>query len=170
MKNKFVAAGALAAALIGASPALAADTEGMSSEALILKPLILTKLSDLSFGSIIRSGSGDLVTINADTGARTSPSAILVSSDPGFRARFASAGLNSQLVFLVLSPPGDLVNAAGNRLTVTNLSLDQGGFPVRTLTPTSQVFFVGIGGTVFVRSNQEDGTYTGTFNLTAYYF
>lgn len=170
MNNKLLAASALAAALMGASPALAADTRGMTSEALILKPLVLTKLSDLSFGSIIRSGSGDLVTVNADTGARTSPSAILVGTDPGYRARFASSGLDSQLVFLQLSPPGDLVNAAGNRLTVTNLALDQGGNPIRILTPASQVFFVGIGGQVFVRSNQEDGTYTGTFNLTAYYF
>ena len=170
MNNKFLAMGALAAALLGASPAVAADTQGMTSEALILKPLILTKLDDLSFGTVIRSGVGDLVTINADTGARTSPSAILVGTDPGHRARFASAGLNSQLVFLQLSPPGDLVNGAGDRLTVTNLTLDQDGFPLRFLTPASQVFFVGIGGQVFVRANQEDGIYSGTFNLTAYYF
>jgi len=170
MNNKYLNASMLAAALLWTVPAAASDTKPMTSEALILKPLILTKLSDLSFGSIIRSGSGDLVTINADTGARTSASALLVPSDPGYRARFASSGLDTAAVFLVVSPPGDLVNGAGNRLTVTNLSLDQGGNPVRILTPTSQVFFVGIGGQIFVRSNQEDGTYTGTFSLTAYYF
>lgn len=170
MKLKFLGASALAVALLGAAPTTAADTDSMTSSALILKPLILTKLSDLSFGTIIPSGSGDLVTINAGTGARTSASATLVTTDPGFRASFASAGLNNALVFLVLSPPGDLVNGAGNRLTVTNLSLDQGGNPIRILTPASQVFFVGIGGQVFVRSNQEDGTYTGTFTLTANYF
>ena len=170
MTTTFLRGAALAVALFAATPALAADTQAMTSEALILKPLILTKLNDLSFGSIIRSGSGDLVTIDADTGARTSASAILVGTDPGYRARFASAGLNNAAVFLVISPPSDLVNGAGNRLTVTNLSLDQGGFPLRFLTPAGQVFFVGIGGQVFVRSNQEDGTYTGNFTLTAYYF
>lgn len=169
MSNKYLGASALAAILLGAAPALAADSEAMTSNALILKPLILTKQSDLSFGTIVPSGSGDLVTINADTGVRTSASATLVATDPGFRARFASAGLNNAQVFLDLSPPGDLVNAAGNFLTVTNLSLDQNDQPMRLLTPASQVFFVGIGGQVFVRSNQEDGVYTGTFTLTAYY-
>ena len=172
MKHSFLAATAFAAALFTATPALAADTRAMRSNALILKPLILTKISDLDFGTIIRSGrgGGDVVIINADTGARTSSTAILVSTDPGNQARFASSGLNSQLVFLQLSPPADLINGAGNRLRVDNLRLDQANFPLRFLTPASQVFFVGIGGQVFVRSNQEDGTYTGTFNLTAYYF
>ncbi len=167
--SRYYLATALAAIMLGAVPAQAADTEPMTSSALILNPLELTRLSDLSFGTIIPSGSGDLVTINADDGSRSSASAELVMTDQGGRARFASAGLNNQLVFLFLSPPGDLLNGAGNRLTVTNLSLDSGG-PIRTLTPASQVFFVGIGGTVFVRSNQEDGTYTGTFSLTANYF
>lgn len=169
MSNKFLGAAALAAVLLGAAPTFAADTEAMTSNALILKPLVLTKQSDLSFGTIIPSGAGDLVTINADTGVRTSATAGLIASDPGFRARFASSGLNNQFVVLQLSPPGDLVNGSGNLLTVTNLMLDQGNNPLRTLTPASQVFFVGIGGTVFVRSNQEDGTYTGTFTLTANY-
>lgn len=169
MNSKFLSASALAAVLLGAAPALAADTEPMTSRALILQPLILTKLSDLSFGTIIRSGSGDLVTINPDDGVRTSSTAQLVTTDPGGRASFASAGLDNEQVFLTLSPPADLVNGAGNLLTLTNLSFDSDG-AVRTLTPESQVFFVGIGGQVFVRSNQEDGTYIGTFTLTAYYF
>ncbi len=141
----------------------------MSSKALILKPLVLTKQSDLSFGTIVPSGVGDLVIINADTGARTSDTAGLLPSDPGFRARFASSGLNNQFVVLQLSEPSDLVDAAGNLLSVTRLSLDSGGNPLRRLTPESQVFFVGIGGQVFVRSNQQEGVYTGTFTLTADY-
>jgi len=169
MSNNILSASALAAILLGAAPALAADSESMTSNALILKPLILTKQSDLSFGTIIPSGAGDLVTINADTGARTSATAGLIASDPGFRARFASSGLDNQFVVLQLSPPGDLVNGAGDLLAVTRLDLDQGNNPLRTLTPASQVFFVGIGGQVFIRSDQEDGTYAGTFSLTANY-
>ena len=170
MTFTFLRGAALAAALLGATPALAADTKAMTSEALILKPLILTKLSDLDFGSIIRSGSGDFVTISAEDGTRSSPSAILVATDPGFRARFASSGLDTQQVFLDLSSPVDLVNGAGNRLKLNNLKLDQNDAALRVLTPESQVFFVGIGGEVFVRPDQEDGTYTGSFTLTAYYF
>lgn len=52
---------------------------------------------------------------------------------------------------------------------MTRLDLDQGGNPLRILTPVSQVFFLGIGGQVFVRNNQEEGSYSGIFTLTANY-
>ena len=161
---------ALGLVVMTATPALAASAaKPMNSKALILKPLTLTKLSDLNFGTIVPSGFGDLVTINPDTGARTSSSAGLLPSDPGNRARFASSGLNNTFVVLQVSAPTDLSDGAGHLLTVTRLDLDQGGNPLRTLTPSSQVFFLGIGGQVFVRSNQEEGVYTGTFTLTANY-
>ncbi len=160
---------ALALALFLAAPALAQASRPMQSKALLLKPLTLTKLSDLNFGTIVPSGSGDLVTIDADTGARTSPSAGLLAIDPGYRARFASSGLNNTVVLIQISAPANLTDGFGHSLTLTRLVLDQGGFPLRLLTPTSQVFFLGIGGQVFVRANQEDGTYSGTFMLTVTY-
>jgi Domain of unknown function (DUF4402) len=171
MTNCILRGAALAAALLSAAPALAQTqaTAPMSSKALLLKPLTLTKLSDLDFGTIVPSGLGDLVTINPNTGARTSPTAGLVAIDPGFRARFASAGLNNSFVVLQISAPTDLTDGLGHNLTVTRLDLDQGGNPLRILTPASQVFFVGIGGQVYVRGNQEEGTYNGTFTLTANY-
>ncbi|MDQ3078237.1 MAG: DUF4402 domain-containing protein [Pseudomonadota bacterium] len=169
MYKHVLGATALGAALLTATPAFAADSEPMTSQALILKPLVLTKQSDLSFGTIIPSGAGDFVTIDADDGSRASATAGLLASDPGFRARFASSGLNNQFVVLQLSAPTDLVNGNGDLLNVTNLVLDQDDNPLRTLTPESQVFFVGVGGEVFIRSNQEDGTYSGTFTLTANY-
>ena len=169
MTINFLRGAALVVALLGTTPAFAQTSQTMESNALLLKPLTLTKLSDLDFGSIIPSGTGDLVTINADTGARTSPTAMLITTDPGFRARFASSGLDTTFVVLQISPAADLTDSAGNTLTVTRRDLDQGGNPLRMLTPSSQVFFVGIGGQVFVRGNQPDGTYSGTFTLTANY-
>ena len=167
MTNNFLRGAALAVALLGTVPAFAQNSAPMQSKALLLKPLTLTKINDLDFGDIVPSGTGDFVSIDADTGARTTDKAILLPSNVGRRAEFASSGLNNTLVGLVLSPPGDLTNAAGKKLRVTRLTLDQGNFPIRVLSPTSQVFFVGIGGDVFIRSNQEEGVYTGTFTLTA---
>jgi hypothetical protein len=169
MINYCLRTAALGLALCGASSAFAASTAPMTSKALLLKPLTLTKLSDLDFGTIVPSGAGDLVTIDADTGARSSATAGLISTDPGKRARFASSGLNNTFVVLQVSPPTALSDGAGHTLTVTRLDLDQGGLPLRVLTPASQVFFLGIGGQVFVRNNQEEGTYTGNFTLTANY-
>lgn len=170
MTNTFLRGAALAVALLGTTQAFAQNSAPMESKALLLKPLTLTKLADLDFGDIVPSGTGDFVTIDADTGARTTDKALLLGSNAGNRAEFASSGLNNTLVGLVLSPPGDLTNGAGNKLRVTRLTLDQGNFPIRVLSPTSQVFFVGIGGDVYIRPNQEDGVYSGTFTLTAVYF
>jgi hypothetical protein len=169
MTNLYLRGAALGVGLFAATAAMAANNAPMISKALLLKPLTLTKLSDLDFGTIVPSGSGDLVTINADTGARSSATAGLVTTDPGKQARFASAGVNDVFIVLQLSPPTPLSDGAGHSLTVTRLDLDQGGFPLRILTPLSQVFFVGIGGQVFVRANQEGGVYSGTFTLTSHY-
>ena len=158
---------ALGAALFAANPVSA---EPMASRTLILKPFVLTKLSDLSFGTIIPTGSAEFVDINPDTGNRTmSNEAMRVTSDEGFRARFASSGIKNNLVLIKLIGPRNLVNAAGNLLKVTRLELDDNNKTVRQLTPTSQVFFVGVGGEIYIRPNQEDGVYTGTFTLTATY-
>lgn len=105
MTTKILCGAALAVALLGTTPALAANSAPLTSKALLLKPLTLTKLSDLDFGTIVPSGSGDLVTINADAGARTSATAGLVTVDPGNRARFASSGLNNTFVVLQISAP-----------------------------------------------------------------
>lgn len=158
----------LVAALLAASPTRAA--EPMTSEALILKPFVLTKLSDLSFGTIIPTGSAETVRINADDGSRTmSNEAMRVTSDEGYRARFASSGVNNNLVLVKLVGPRNLVNANGNLLRVNRLELDAGNKTVRQLSPTSQIFFVGVGGEIAIRANQEEGVYTGTFTLTATY-
>ena len=169
MTNILLRSAALGVAFMCATPALAASSAPMTSNALLLKPLTLTKISDLDFGMIVPSGAGDLVTIDAETGERTSPTAGLVTINEGQRARFASSGVNNVFVVLQLSAPTALTDGAGHSLTVTRLSLDQGGNPLRVLTPESQVFFLGIGGQVFVRSNQEEGEYSGTFTLTANY-
>lgn len=169
MTNNLLRGAAFGLLLLSAGTASAAETAPFTSKALLLKPLTLTKLDDLDFGTIVPSGSGDLVTIDADTGARTSATAGLVSFDPGHRARFASSGVNNTMVYLQLSPGADLSDGLGNTMRVTNLTLDQGGLGLRTLTPASQVFFVGIGGTVMVKAVQPEGTYSGTFSLTAVY-
>ena len=133
MTNFYVRGAVLGLALFGASSAFAATSAPMTADALLLKPLTLTKLADLDFGTIVPSGAGDLVTIDADTGARSSASAGLVTTDPGQRARFASSGLNNIFVVLQVSPPTPLSDGAGHSLTVTRLDLDQGGLPLRVL-------------------------------------
>lgn len=167
--TKFLAGAiTLIATLLMASPVRAA--EPMTSKALILIPFVLTKLSDLSFGTIIPTGRAEFVEINPEDGSRTmSDEAMRVASDEGNRAEFASSGSNNNLVLIRMVGPRNLVNAAGNLLKVNRLELDQDNKTVRQLSPTSQIFFVGVGGEIYIRPDQEEGVYTGTFTLTATY-
>jgi hypothetical protein len=159
-----------AGTLVAASPAAAGPQATAQTEALILKPLVLTKLDDLSWGTITATGTGDWAKIDADTGNRTfSNPAMDVPSDRGKRARFASSGLNNSFVVLELAGPTVLTSAAGDTVSVMQMVLDQNNKVLRTLTPTSQVFFVGVGGTIYVGPNQASGTYSGTYTLTATY-
>ena len=65
--QSFLRGAALAVGLAVARRRPSPRARRWTPKALILKPLTLTKLDDLDFGTIIPSGSGDLVTINADT-------------------------------------------------------------------------------------------------------
>jgi hypothetical protein len=145
---------ALAAGTIVAASPATAQSAPTEANALILKPLSLTKLDDLSWGTVSVTGTGEWVKIDADTGARTfSNPAMNVPSDPGHRSRFGSSGLNNTWVVLELDGPSVLTNGTGDTLALMAMVLDQNNKVLRKLTPTSQVFFVGIGGTIYVAPN-----------------
>lgn len=171
MFNRKTAALALAASLISAAPAAAAPV-GVASppagRALLLIPLTLTKVQDIHFGTIIPSTTtAGFVTINATTGARTASAGIgLVTSDVGQRGQFAGAGSAGQKVFLNLTPPVELANAAGDKIPVIGMNLD--GPALRTIA-ANQSFFAGVGGTIFIAANQPEGLYSATYDLDAEY-
>lgn len=163
---------AIAALLVSATPAAAAISATASAEArgLVLQPLTLTKVSDLDFGTIIASAVAGTVSIDADSGARSSTGGITeVPTAPGGRAEFAGAGTTGQLVLLTLAAPTLLVSTsnASDTLSVTSLSLDSGGAS-RTIGAT-QAFSVGVGGNFAIAASQANGLYTAQFDLTASY-
>lgn len=161
---------ALAASLI-ATPAMATPV-GVATpppgRALILVPLTLTKVQDIHFGTIVPSTStAGWVKIDAINGARTSSAGIsLITTDDGQRGQFAGAGTPNQQVIMALTPPAELTNAAGDKLTVLTMSLD--GPTTRTIS-AGHTFFVGVGGIIFVEANQAEGMYSATYDLTADY-
>jgi hypothetical protein len=158
-------------ALLAASAAAAAPVSAPvppQGRALLLIPLTLTKVQDLSFGTLIPSTtSAGFVTINAVTGVRTtSVSLTPVATDVGQRGRFAGAGSAGQQVIMTLTPATELTNPAGDIITVLSMSLD--GPTTRTIA-ANQTFFVGVGGVLYIEANQPEGVYTSTYDLTADY-
>lgn len=165
-RNILIVAGVIAAA--ASAPALAAPvnaTKDASGKALILIPLTVTKVQDLDFGSVIPSASSGSVNIPAAGGPRTPAGGVtLIASDPGFRAIFAGAGSQGELVNIFLSPPPSVVDPSGDVMPIA-LSLETN---MVTIGKTRS-FLVGVGGTISVGANQPDGIYTGTFTVLAQY-
>lgn len=165
---KLLLAAALAAMATPCLSAPVAAPQPATSRALLLVPLTLTKIDDLSFGTIVPSAVSGAVSINATTGARTIIGGVSgVSSDLGNRAYFATAGSPNQQVIVTLTQPVELTNVGGDTIPVLALTLD--GANVRTINPTTRNFFFGIGGIIFVNANQPEGLYQATFDVTATY-
>ena len=143
-------------------------TSDSAGRALILIPLQLTKIEDLSFGTVVPSNMSGVVTINATTGARTFAGGVTgVPSDAGNRARFGGAGSPNQEVIVTLDPPTELDNGLGDTIPVLALTLD--GPASRSIDPIARTFFVGVGGTLQIGADQAEGIYTADFQVTANY-
>jgi hypothetical protein len=138
-----------------------------SGKALLLKPLTLTKLGDLSFGTIVTSNLPGTVAIPADGSASIVTGGVAhVPSDTGSRARFAGAGTAGQQIIVVADNPLTLSNGLGDTVSVLAITLD--GPNVRTID-ASRAFFVNVGGILYVAANQPEGIYQATLNVTAWY-
>ncbi|MCY7281395.1 MAG: DUF4402 domain-containing protein [Sphingomonas bacterium] len=162
---------AVAAIALGATSVVAAPVASPTppaGRALLLVPLKLTKIDDLSFGSVIPSPVSGTVVINATTGARTIAGGITaVPSDVGRRAYFGGAGSPNQQVIVTVTPPASLTSVAGDTLTVLALTLD--GPPVRSIHPVDRTFFFGVGGIILIGADQPEGVYTSNYDVTANY-
>ena len=158
------------AGLAVAAPSIAAPVSAPTpppGRALLLIPLRLTKIQDLSFGSVVPSPVSGTVAINAATGARTIAGGVTgMPSDAGQRARFAGAGSTDQLVVIAVTPPLNLTSVAGDTLPVLALTLE--GLPIRTIDST-RTFYFGVGGVILINANQPEGVYTATYDVTASY-
>ena len=161
---------AASAALAAATPASAAPVAAApkaNGRGLILIPLTLSKLQDLYFGTIIPSNLSGVVTVPADgTAPFATGGTTLLSSDPGYRARFAGAGTTGQLVLINVTNPVLLANGLGDNVTVLALTMD--GPAIRTIDAT-RAFNFNVGGILLVNANQPEGIYQADFDVTAQY-
>ena len=165
---------ALAASLATASPAFAqAATASAAGEArgVVLQPLTLAKIDDLDFGTVVASAVAGTVSIDPDTGARSTTGGVTgVPSFPGGRGYFGGAGTAGQDVILTLSAPTVLVSTSNptDTIDVLSMALDNGNALTRTID-NSSAFFVGVGGDFDIKASQAPGLYAANFDLTADY-
>lgn len=161
---------ALGLALLAAPPAMAAPVAAPTqppARASVVVPLVVTKIQDLSFGTIIpRSDNLQVVTIDPDTGAR-SGNATLVASDPGQRGYFEISGTPGHRVGIDLIWPPELVSENGDEIDLTSLTLGGPIFPV--LHAVTGIRNFGVGGRIELAPNQPEGLYTATYDVIVWY-
>lgn len=168
--RKLLIAGALGALAWPASAAPVSASDNASGRVLILRPLELTKLDDLDFGTVIPSAVSGTVSINAKTGARSVTGGVTgLPAEFGKRAHFAGAGSAGQQVFIGFDPPTELVSTTNSADKVPVLALTLDGSPFRIIDPVTRTFFFGIGGVLQIDANQAEGFYEATFDVTAVY-
>lgn len=168
--RKFLIAAAMAVTAVPVQAAPVSAAQDAGGRALILAPLTLTKIDDLSFGAVVPSAISGVVVINAATGARTIAGGVTgVPSDVGQRAYFGGAGSANQLVFVSVVPPVQLTSTTNPADSVMVLALPLEGSPLKTINPVTRSFFFGVGGIILIGANQPEGIYEATFDVTASY-
>ncbi len=162
---------ALAASIVAATPAAAQQaTATADAKGIVLQSLTLQWVSDLDFGTVapdvLNPGT---VSINADTGARTTGGSVVALPGAFSRARFDGRGTPSNTVVLSLAQPaGGVICNAGCVDTVgVVLGLDSGG--TTRIIPAGGVYSVYVGGDFSIAANQTSGLYSAQFDLTADY-
>jgi uncharacterized protein DUF4402 len=162
---------AVAATLVAATPAAAQQaTATANAKGIVLQSLTLNWISDLDFGTVAPDTlNPGTVSIDADTGARTTGGAVVALPGAFSRARFDGAGTAGRTVQLTLTQPagGVICNSACANTVGAVLSLDSGG-TTRTI-PVTGAYTAYVGGVFSIGANQASGLYTAQFDLTADY-
>jgi Domain of unknown function (DUF4402) len=167
LRSMALAATAAALTLI-AAPAAAAPTSvsngPVQGRATIVKPLTLTKVSNLDFGSIVVQDNGTASLSN--TGTLTCP-ATLTCAGTGTPAEYTVAGTNNQVVFIT-KPNVTLTNQTD--ATAAPLTLVLTG-PTQVTLPNSGASGINfkLGGDLAILATTKEGVYQGDLAVTVNY-
>lgn len=176
MKKLFLAAAAMAA-VTAATPAFAQATTPVgattkpSTNARLIKPLTLERVTDLNFGTIVMGTLANPETVSIAAAAGT-PAIVCGSS-----GQLACSGARSAAQYRVTGTQGQTVNVTSVQATYP-LTGSNGG--TLTFTPsfpsTVQVDNSGnpgklfeVGGSIVVSPTTPDGVYTGSIDIQVAY-
>src|SRR4029079_15584022 len=128
-----VSIAAIAATLVAATPAMAASSATATANArgIVLKSLSLSSTADLDFGTVAADATNPgTVSVDADTGARSTSGAVVALPGAFARGQFDGLGDPNATVALTLSQPaGGVIWTGGPACPASipaTLTLDQG--------------------------------------------
>jgi spore coat protein U-like protein len=158
----------VASCAFGMGIPVVAATQSASVTANAVKPLVISKLQDLDFGSVtLGPGTWSNASVSlSQSGAFSCTNANVVCSGVTTVAQYNVQGSNKQTV-RISAPNVTLVNQSDPTKTLTlvtdapaTILLTSSGIPGSNFS---------IGGSVTLSSTTAAGTYSGTFNVTVDY-
>jgi hypothetical protein len=166
-----------AIALLGFAGAAAAQTSAnttASGSLGVVQPISIAKVTDLSFGTVVRPGSGSgTVTVDASTGNRVLTGGVSAINGGPFtsitRAAFTVSG-EGGYNFTVTIPASFNITRNGNQDPIqVNLTSTTGTGTLSNAFGTTGTATVGVGGSVTLSNGTPSGAYTGAFTITVAY-
>jgi hypothetical protein len=150
---------AVAALAFTATTAEAATATG-TARAKILRPVTVTAVDDLQFGTIITGAAASTVDITPAGGFTCG--AGLVCSGTNSEGSFNITGTTGQTVSISV-PASVTLNSGANSMTASLTSSASSAVLVANAASFT------VGGSLAVGANQADGDYTGTYTVTVDY-
>jgi hypothetical protein len=158
------------AALLLAAPSqlfAATPVTQASGQANLLHALSLQKMEDMDFATLVVSGAGTAVIDPSTNSMSTTGGALLATGTP-HAARFrGAASSNAVVIIKIPKQPVTLTRVGGTEtISLSNFTLDGPSKRTMAQVPT---FEFRVGGTITLAAGQAEGTYVGTFDVTAQY-
>ena len=148
-----------------ATPALA-EVEPATGRAIVLNPLSVVNTSDLDFGTLVGGVAAGTATVNPASGARTTSGGTTAAGGAPGPATFLATGVINRIFIIALGTNPVLTNGTGGTMTANPLMIDG---PTLRLFGGGGISTIRVGGVLNVAANQQEGDYSGTFNLTVIY-
>lgn len=171
--KKLLATAAIAAGLLAGGNAFAqsADTSNATAttSVTIIRPLTITKTSDLAFGRIVRprTGTGTVTLANTGNSVVAAAGAVALASTTS-RAIFTIAGEGAQALTTTIAPSVSLTSGT-NTLSVTLLPDFTSTVTLDGALAAAGAKTLNVGGSFNLLDTQASGAYTGTFQVTVAY-
>lgn len=140
-----------------------------------LLPNTIVGHEDLDFGNVIAPALAATLALNAQTGALTSTGGLILAGGTPNQGEFTGYGTPNRNV--VLNGPAAIILTHTNGInvmTVTTLRMSVNGGAPRPIAGAQRLnaagfIFLKIGGTLLITAGQLQGSYSGTYLVTANY-
>ena len=138
-----------------------------AGQAMLMRPLTLTKLADMDFGNLGVTTAGTAV-INAVTDTMTTTGGVTRLGGTPHAAMFRGVAQGSSVVNIRIPNRPVLLTRVGGTETITLDAFTLDGQSKRTMAQAG-IFDFKVGATLRPAANQAEGLYTGTFDITIQY-